>query len=294
MNDPGLVCVLHRAAGRVNEPDALLERGLAALAMDVDGFAIDVLHDEVRRAIRGLAPIEQAGDAGVGQVGEELSFVAQSRENVGTRERPADELDRDFRFVLGVIALGEVDRTHATMADLTDQSVGADPLPDTLGLSQRDHRLRGAGDRGHDEVPVPNALVRVDERLDLGDEVRFVGRSVPKPAVARLRRDRGRGFEKLFDPSPALRRHHESLAPPFAASSHRSMRVAVVPCSDARPGGGYRAASQRGFCCHEDPLHGSFLQRDVRTADVVFCCHEDPLHGSFVQRDVRTADVVLR
>jgi hypothetical protein len=63
------VGVLHCRTNLQEELQTIFEGQVAAGAIPVDGGPIDVLHDEVGRALRGGATVQQAGDIRVIQVG---------------------------------------------------------------------------------------------------------------------------------------------------------------------------------------------------------------------------------
>jgi hypothetical protein len=98
-------------------------RAPSVLAVIEDVLALDVLHGEVRQAVRGRAPIEQTGDVGMLETGENLTLVAKPL-NDGVRVGSAlENLDRDALLKHVVGTHRKVDRTHPSAADLADQPV---------------------------------------------------------------------------------------------------------------------------------------------------------------------------
>src|SRR3546814_932025 len=90
--------------------------------MGRDRLALDGLHDEGGAASGGAAAVEQGGEAGVLELGEDAALVAEARQQVAA-DAMANHLDRHVLLELAVVALAEVNRAHAAAADLADDTV---------------------------------------------------------------------------------------------------------------------------------------------------------------------------
>src|SRR3546814_5063061 len=103
-------------------------------------LALDVSQDEVGAAVGEAAAVEQVGDAGVLELGEDAALVAEARQQVAA-DAMAHHLDRHVLLELAVVALAEVNRAHAAAADLADDTVGADLFRlRNIRLAQRDRK----------------------------------------------------------------------------------------------------------------------------------------------------------
>ncbi len=78
MDDEVLVRVGHRRADLAKEQQPLVDAQTAFVAEIVQPLALDVLHDEVRAAIRRDRRAVEPGDVRVGQRGEHPPFVAKA------------------------------------------------------------------------------------------------------------------------------------------------------------------------------------------------------------------------
>ena len=121
-----LVRIRHRGADRQEKLEALDHGQLPSVCIDVDRFALDVLHDEVRQTVVGGPTIEETSDVRMVERGEDLTLGAEARQHTIRVHAPPDQLDRDALLILLVGALGEIDGTHAAVCDLVEQMVGAD------------------------------------------------------------------------------------------------------------------------------------------------------------------------
>ena len=102
------------------------------------GNAVDELHHQIRRPVGREAAVEQAGDVGMGQLGEHLSFGAKALDGVGVARARSEDLDGDVLPILAVGALGAIDRAHAAASEDAHEA----PRPETaadqrIGVSQR-------------------------------------------------------------------------------------------------------------------------------------------------------------
>jgi len=126
MDDEVLVGVMDGGAYGEEEAEARGDIEFVVVAVFVDGDALDVLHDEVREAFGGGSTVEEEGDVGVIEVGEDLTFAAEAFEDLGVFAIAEDEFDGDLFAVLIVGAGGEVDGSHAATADFAENFVLAD------------------------------------------------------------------------------------------------------------------------------------------------------------------------
>ena len=92
----------------------------------VIGSAVDELHHQVRPAVAGDAAVEQPGDVGMDEAGEDAALGEEPLVQRIVGVARADQLDGDAMFEVGAGPLGEIDRAHAAAADLRDDAVGAD------------------------------------------------------------------------------------------------------------------------------------------------------------------------
>ncbi len=65
MNDPFLVCMVDCLADSTEELQSILERKLVLIAVFGNREPLNPLHDEIRKAIRSFATVEDSGDTGV-------------------------------------------------------------------------------------------------------------------------------------------------------------------------------------------------------------------------------------
>ena len=123
MHDQVAMRITHRVQHLQEQHHALAQAEAARIAPSVDGFAIDALHHEIRFAVGADAAIEQGGDVGMLQAGQDLPFAQETfarDRRIGAR---ADQLERGLLRVRAVTAFDRMHRAHAAAAD------GADDLP---------------------------------------------------------------------------------------------------------------------------------------------------------------------
>ena len=121
------VGAVDRRADALEEPQPLLQaEARAAPAVLVDRHALHPLQHEERPAVGGAAAVEQAGDAGVIQPGEDLALAHEPAHD-RPRVHPAlDQLERRPLQEGPLVALGEIDLAHAAAAEQPEQAPGAD------------------------------------------------------------------------------------------------------------------------------------------------------------------------
>lgn len=163
-----MVGVLDGVADLQEEVEALGGVEAFLVAPFVDRESIDVLHDDVRAAVVGGAAIEEAGNIGVIEGGDNLPFAAEALEDAVRLHAAVDDFDGDL-FVVGFVgAVGEINGTHATAAEGLVDGVGADAGGDRFsgfgGSVGKDFR-KGRDGRGVEELL--RGGVRTKEFADL-------------------------------------------------------------------------------------------------------------------------------
>jgi hypothetical protein len=92
------------------------------LAIRGNGLAIHVFHHNVGSAIRGGAAIEHLNNAGMVQIGKELSFCKKTAENLFALDTGQQHLDCDFLLIF-VNPVRQIDDAHAALSELADDTV---------------------------------------------------------------------------------------------------------------------------------------------------------------------------
>lgn len=88
------------------EVEAGAEGKAAGVAIGIERFALDVLHDKVGEAVGGDAAVEEPGDGGVLEAGEDLPFGGEAAAGVIRVEAAADDFEGGGHLELQVGALG--------------------------------------------------------------------------------------------------------------------------------------------------------------------------------------------
>ena len=86
------------------------------VAVGRDRNAGDVLHDEVRRALRRGAGVEHLGDGGMVHQGQSLALGLEARDHFARVHAGFDQLER-HAAADRLFLLGEPDFAHAAFAD---------------------------------------------------------------------------------------------------------------------------------------------------------------------------------
>lgn len=118
------------------------------LHVAVDGFAVHMLQHQV-----GLPPvgshtgIEQAGDVGMVQLGQDGAFAREALAVARAQQPAAQELDGHTGLVAAIAAVGAPHAAHAAFAQQGVQRVGAEAVAGPGGHAGhgRQGRQRGAG-----------------------------------------------------------------------------------------------------------------------------------------------------
>jgi len=99
-----------------------------------DPGSVDILHDEIRDVFRGGATVEETGDVGMLEAGEDLAFATEKFEDELGIEAELDEVDGNLGFVLFVGAGAEIDSAHVATTEFADEGVGASASPFDGGI----------------------------------------------------------------------------------------------------------------------------------------------------------------
>ena len=127
MDDPLLVGVLDTLAGLDEELEAIANGELMEVAILRDRNASDVFHGEVRPPVGSHAGVQHLGDVRMGHDRQRLALGVEAGDDLLGVHAQLDHLERHlaaYRFLL----LGEVDGSHASLAEGRDDSVGADAV----------------------------------------------------------------------------------------------------------------------------------------------------------------------
>src|SRR5439155_26386506 len=126
VDDEASVGVLDRLTDRENHPEPLLHAESPSIAVLGDRSPLHALHDDDGTAVRRDPAVEEAGDAGMLQAGQDLALLEKPAFRVNARHAPLQELDGHLLVELAVHTLGQVHDTHTAFAQLTLEPIGAD------------------------------------------------------------------------------------------------------------------------------------------------------------------------
>src|SRR5690606_23986952 len=121
------VRVVHRGAHVAEQCDALMYAQTMPITVGRDGLAIDVFHHEVRQLPVRDPAVEQLGNVGMFQRGENLALRAETPMQLFAVRAATQQLDRDPPAEMTVVSLSEVDDAHTSATQLPDHAVRADP-----------------------------------------------------------------------------------------------------------------------------------------------------------------------
>ena len=214
MDDQVLVRAVHRRAHDLEQPQPLLDAERARIAIDVDRLAVDILHDDVRRAVGGRAAVEQPRDVRMIERRQDLAFELQPALHLARQQPAPHQLDRDLLLELLVGALGEEHLAHAAAAEAAHDAIGADAL-----AGEVDRRVLGSLRR--DGAVVAEPLLARFELVHRARVQIAVGRArLANEAQPLVRRQ---GLRLVEDLLQGLGRHCRHLsargAPPVLRSS---------------------------------------------------------------------------
>ncbi len=206
MDDALLVGVRYRLTHLEKEPEPVGDGEGVRVGELVDRLPVDVVHREVGEVVGSAAAVEQPGDVGMVQRGQDLALRPEARENMVRIHASLDQFDRDSLVEPAVRPLGQVDGAHSTPAQLADQAVRTDPPSDDRLLA---FRTRECDRRRLDEAPRP--LVRDEQPLDLGAERRVLAALPIEQRRPCIRGKRQGGMEERLEPLPAVSAHAPSF-----------------------------------------------------------------------------------
>ncbi len=95
--------------------------------MRVDGHALHALHDEVRPPARALTSVEELGDVGMGQLGEDLSFRAEAALGTAAQELNGEDFEGPVLVERLFHPSDVAHDTHASTSQLADHLPHSEP-----------------------------------------------------------------------------------------------------------------------------------------------------------------------
>jgi hypothetical protein len=199
MNDELLMSVLDGGADFEKKLEAVLNGERLPIAIVVDGQAVDVLHDEVGQPVFGSAAIEEVGDMGMVEGGEDLSLASEALQvRLGGAGR-AYNFDGDILQVVVVNANRLEDGAHSSFANLRDHLVSADlaALPRYLLFVDQSGEEQGLVVEYLD-----GRLLMGKERFQFPKELRFGGTEFVEKRLALFGVELDCGMKGLFDALP--------------------------------------------------------------------------------------------
>src|SRR5215475_1460093 len=93
MNNQILMRVMRRRTGGAKELQPLSDRKLAPVAVNVNRLSFDVFEREPGQAVFGRAAVEQTGNVGMVEAGENLSFMAEAANDQISIHSAPDQFD---------------------------------------------------------------------------------------------------------------------------------------------------------------------------------------------------------
>ena len=125
MDHQPLMRVLHGRAHLEKQLQPLSGRKAVVVTIRIDPYALDQLHHQVGNAVVSGAAIQQTGDVGMIERGENLALSAEAFQNKRGIEAAAHQFHGDFLGVLAIRPGGAVHLTHAAMADRLSDLIDA-------------------------------------------------------------------------------------------------------------------------------------------------------------------------
>ena len=142
MDDELTMSLLQRGADVREEVEAFVDGQPLFVAEAIDVAALDVLHDEIRPAIRGASAVEQLRDVRMTERRENAPFAFEAPVDVFGASGAFDEFERAALRELDAGAFDEIDRAHAAAPDLANHAPAADALADSASASALVSRCR--------------------------------------------------------------------------------------------------------------------------------------------------------
>ena len=191
-----LVGVMNRGADLAEELQALRSGQVVLAAVVVRRDALNVLHDEVGRAVGACAAVEQPGDVGVLQVCQDLALGAKVSEQVSRAKSRIYNFDRRAFFEFLIDTHCPVDRSHASFANQLDEPVVAG------NFAHRRIRCVVLGGLVADGGMLPEFLVRCgvigcEQLMELLEQGAVISACRVQELLSLLRSQPGRLVEKI-------------------------------------------------------------------------------------------------
>ena len=136
MDHQVLMSVVDGGADGEEKIQTLADGKPVGIAVLIDRGSGDEVHHEIGTAVRGGAAIQEFGDIGVIEVGQNLPLGIEAFERVVAEDAAADDLDGDHLAVQVVDAHRLVDGAHAAFGDELHDAVGAQPGADAEAVGQ--------------------------------------------------------------------------------------------------------------------------------------------------------------
>src|SRR5579872_100272 len=169
------------------------------LRPDVQPLALDVLHDKVRRAVVHRSPVQQTGDTGMSQAGQDLPFFTEPRDVSGRKKTSRQQLDRCTLLVLLIVADRFPNHAHAAPADLAKQP----PRTDFPAFE----RMRFIAVK-----KLRRLLIHLQERAEFRQYFIILSLRIDESAAISRWQQQGR-IEKILDAGPVSWTHGLGSAP---------------------------------------------------------------------------------
>src|ERR1700690_1757838 len=126
---------------------SVADRKLVSVAIFGNRPAFNQFHYQVRSSVFGGASIQQTGNVGMIESGQNLPLALEAGDDKIGILAGTNQLQRDFFLVVIVVADGAIHFAHATGADLLENFVGSDTAPNpSAGLFRKN--VRGCGCKG--------------------------------------------------------------------------------------------------------------------------------------------------
>lgn len=172
----------HRIEHLQEQPHAFAQVEIAGIAPVVDAFAVDPLHHEVGRSAGIHAAVQQLGDAGVAQAGEDLALAQEAVARQRVVQPDADALQRRLLGELAVVAFDRIHRAHAAAAEHAGDAPVTDPAADQrVGRFVDRPRFERPGRQLQPDIISGVAGVSGEHRLDIGPQGRIAAALPPQP-----------------------------------------------------------------------------------------------------------------
>ena len=221
VDDERLVRVLRGLADAAEETQAIVDGQPVRVGVRRDRRAVDVLHHQVRRALRCVAGIDQAGDVGMREAGEDVALGREAEGAVRAR-RASHQLQRDALLVLAVVALGQVDGAHAAVAEDVHHPPRAEA--DTDERIRVGPRLASASWTSRSILERVLRPVGGEHRVDLGTQTAVCAAHAVEIASALTLRQLERTLERCVEARPPVRIPGQSHDVAMADRANRTER----------------------------------------------------------------------